>query len=76
MGLEKAGVTVGTDGFIQVDDYYQTTSPQIFAAGDCIGKMPLETVAAKEGLLAAENALTEANKSVVYDHVPHAVFTN
>ena len=76
MGLDSAGVTVGPNGFIQVDDYYQTTSPHIFAAGDCIGKMPLETVAAKEGSLAAENALTDAQRSVAYDHVPSAVFTN
>jgi mercuric reductase len=41
LGLEKAGVTVGPNGFVQVNDYYQTTNPNIFAAGDCIGKMPL-----------------------------------
>jgi mercuric reductase len=38
--------------------------------------MPLETVAAKEGSLAAANALTGSEKSMNYDQVPHAVFTN
>ena len=38
--------------------------------------MPLETVAAKEGALAAENLLTGSQKSLNYDHVPSAVFTS
>jgi mercuric reductase len=76
LDLEKAGVKVNRNGFILVDQYYQTDNPDIFAAGDCIGKMPLETVAAKEGALAAENALTIPTRTINYDHVPHAVFTN
>ena len=76
LGLEEAGVAIGRNGFIQVNDHYQTDNPHIFAAGDCVGKMPLETVAAKEGSLAAENALTGSGRSLNYDHVPSAVFTN
>jgi len=76
MGLEQAGIAVGPNGFVQVNDHYQTENPNIFAAGDCVGKMPLETVAAKEGSLAAENALTGSSRVIDYDHVPHAVFTN
>ena len=67
---------LGERGFVRVDEHYQTTNPNVSAAGDCIGRKPLETVAAKEGSLAAENALTGAQKSINYDHVPHAVFTN
>ncbi|HEU65552.1 MAG TPA: mercury(II) reductase [Chloroflexi bacterium] len=74
--LEKAGVKVDKNGFIQVNQYYQTDNPNIFAAGDCVGKMPLETVAAKEGSLATENALTIPVRTMNYDHVPSAVFTN
>lgn len=76
LGLEKAGVKAGRNGFVVVNEYYQTDNPNVFAAGDCVGKMALETVAAKEGALAAENALTVAVRSLNYDHVPHAVFTN
>jgi mercuric reductase len=76
LGLEKAGVKVDKNGFIQVNQFYQTDNPNIFAAGDCIGKMPLETVAAREGALAAENALTVPVRTLNYDHVPNAVFTN
>ena len=44
--------------------------------GDCVGKMPLETVAAKEGALATENAFTAPVRTINYDHVPSAIFTN
>ena len=74
LGLDRARIDVDERGFIQANDHYQTTNSNVFAAGDCIGKKPLETVAAKEGSLAAENALTESQKSINYDHVPHAVF--
>ncbi|MCH7512199.1 MAG: hypothetical protein IIB19_07530, partial [Chloroflexi bacterium] len=41
-----------------------------------VGKMALETGAAREGSLAAENALTGSERTIDYDHVPNAVFTN
>jgi len=75
LGLERAGVRV-EGGFIAVNDFYRTDNPDIFAGGDCIGRMPLETVSAKEGALAVENALTGSQKAVDYETVPHAVFTD
>ena len=74
--LDEAGIKVDEAGHIKVDQNFQTDNSNVYAAGDCIGKMPLETVAAKEGSMAAENALTGTDKSIDYDHVPHAVFTN
>lgn len=76
LDLEKAGVSTGANDFIKVNQYYQTDNPDVFAAGDCTGRMLLETVAAKEGSMAAENALTVPVRSINYDHVPSAVFTN
>ena len=76
LDLDKTGVRVGPNGFVQVNEYYQTENPDVFGAGDCIGKAALETVAAKEGALAAENAFTVPVRTINYDHIPHAVFTN
>ena len=76
LGLDQAGIKTDKGGFIQVDQHYQTDNPNVYAAGDCIGKLALETVAAKEGSLAAENAFTVPVRTLNYDHVPHAVFTN
>ncbi len=76
LNVEAAGLRAGANGFIAVNEYYQADNPNVFAAGDCIGKMALETVAAREGALAAENALHAPTRTLNYDHVPHAVFTN
>ncbi|MBI2861059.1 MAG: mercury(II) reductase [Chloroflexi bacterium] len=76
LNLSAAGIKANKNGFIEVNQYYQTDNPDVFAAGDCIGKMALEPVAAKEGALAVENAFTVPVRSINYDHVPSAVFTN
>ena len=75
MGLEKANVETDARGFIKTDAEMRTTSENIWAAGDSVGKLALETVAAKEGAIAAENALTGSHKKIGYDEIPHAVFT-
>jgi mercuric reductase len=74
--LDEAGIKVDEAGHIKVDQSFRPDNSNVYAAGDCVGKMAIETVAAKEGFLAAENALTGSEKSINYEHVPHAVFTN
>ncbi len=76
LGLERAGVTTDPRGFITVGRDMRTSAPHIFAAGDVVGRMPLETVAAREGYVAARNALEDASETMDYDHVPWAVFTD
>lgn len=38
LGLDRAGVTTGQRGFIEVDDQLRTNEPGIWALGDCNGK--------------------------------------
>ncbi len=76
MGLEMAGVGVSPRGFIEVNDELRTSASHIWAAGDAVGKAFLETVAAKEGFFAASNALEGTKKTIDYDSVPKAVFTD
>jgi len=78
LNLAAAGVEVDGKGFIKTDDLMRTTGPRIFAAGDVVGRMPLVTVAAHEGSIAAENALADEEccmKKAEYTTVPHAIFT-
>lgn len=74
LGIENGGGALTAAGFVEVDDRYQA-GPGLWAAGDVVGKMALETVAAKEGALAADNALGGRSDTVNYDAVPWAVFT-
>jgi len=76
LGLEQAGVKTDERGFIVVDERQETNVPGVYAAGDVTGVMPLETVAAKQGYNAAHNALTGESRTIDYDLVPHAVFTD
>jgi mercuric reductase len=76
LNLEGAGVQRNEKGFIKTDEYMKTSSPNIYAAGDCVGRMMLVTVAAYEGSVAATNALKGDIKKVDYLSVPHAVFTD
>ncbi len=74
LGLEKIGVRVSSSGYIVVDDYLRA-SDNVYAAGDCIGGYMLEPVAAREGYVAAMNALGKAIK-MDYKIIPRAVFTD
>ncbi|MDC8451419.1 MAG: mercury(II) reductase [Candidatus Nitrosotalea sp.] len=76
LALENAGILTSESGAIVVDDEMRTNIPNIFAAGDIIGEPMLETVAAKEGSIAASNALFGTNKKMDFSAVPHAVFTS
>jgi len=76
IGLEAISVMTSTRGFIQANEFMQTTNENIYAAGDCVGKMMLVTVAAMEGGIAAENALLGNKKKADYLSVPNAIFTD
>jgi len=75
LDLEKAGVKLNNQGYIEVNEYLQTSASHIYAAGDVVGNAFLETVAAKEGYIAASNLLDDTKKSIDYSSVPSAVFT-
>lgn len=76
MGLEKIGVELDEKGAVKVNDEMKTTADNVWAAGDVTGRLMLETTAAKEGRIGAENALTDAHRKMDLEAVPHAVFTN
>lgn len=75
--LENAGVRLRKeDGAIIVNSQMRTTAPHIWAGGDVIGEPMLETVAAKEGATAAENALNGTHRKIDFLSVPSAIFTS
>ena len=75
--LENAGVKINEkDGAIMVNSEMRTSAPRIWAGGDVVGTPMLETLAAKEGATAAENALTGSHKKIDFLSVPSAVFTS
>src|SRR3989475_4208117 len=75
-GLDTIGVTLGTKGEIIVDEFLQTTSPNVYAAGDVIGDPMFVYVAASGGALAAENALTGNERRYDLSALPRVTFTD
>ena len=76
VGLENAGVLVDEHGYIQVSPTLQTTLPGVWAAGDVLGQNMFVYTAAYEGALAAENALTKADRVADYTALPWVIFTD
>jgi dihydrolipoamide dehydrogenase len=57
IGLATAGVEVDSRGYVVVDDYLQTTAPNVYAIGDVNGGQMLAHVASYEGFVAVDNCL-------------------
>ncbi len=77
LNLETVGVRTGNRGEIKVNREMRTNVPHILAAGDVRGGQFLETTAAKEGFIAAENALLGSNRRMdPPEQIPRAIFTS
>ena len=61
---------------IAVNEYLETSIPNIYAAGDCIGGYLLAHVASYEGRLAVKNISGGNKEKVNYKAVPSCVYTN
>ncbi len=74
--LEKAGVK--TDGHrIVTNAQMQTSSPHIYAAGDCAGPHEIVHIAVQQGEIAAHNiAHPDRTRSIDYRLLTHVVFTD
>lgn len=76
LNLEGIGVETEKGCNVKVNEHLQTNIPHIWAAGDVVCHICLETVAAKEGKMAVENAFTGAMKKMDFGSIPFAVFTD
>lgn len=76
LGLANVGVKTGLNGEIITDEHQQTTNDRIRAAGDVTGGPQFVYVAAAQGTLAAENAVTGADRTVDYTALPRVTFTS
>lgn len=76
LGLDKAGIN-SERGRIIVDEYLKTNIPNIYAAGDCTGKVMLAHFAAYQGRIAAENIAHPASpKKADNSDIPNCIFTD
>ena len=76
LGLEEAGVRLGSGGFVEVDRVSRTSARGVYAAGDCTGVLMLASVAAMQGRIAMWHALGEGVAPLRLKTVCSTVFTH
>ncbi|HYB26350.1 MAG TPA: dihydrolipoyl dehydrogenase [Solirubrobacteraceae bacterium] len=74
LGLDKAGVNLGTAGLIEVDGAMRTTAQGIYAIGDLVHGPALAHKASDEGIIAVEDAAGLETHPIEYPDVPRATF--
>jgi mycothione reductase len=72
---EKGGVAIDGAGWIKVDEYLETTQPNVWAMGDADGRFLFKHVANYESEIVYYNAVLKRKVKADYHAVPHAVFT-
>jgi dihydrolipoamide dehydrogenase len=73
--VENTGVNLDENGYIQVNEYLETTKKNIWAFGDATGKYMFKHVANEEALICWQNANNDHQHEMDYHAVPYAVFT-
>jgi dihydrolipoamide dehydrogenase len=71
---ERAGIETDERGWIIVNEFLETSQPNIWALGDANGKYPFKHVANYESRVVYYNAILKKKLKVDYHAVPHAVF--
>jgi NAD(P) transhydrogenase len=75
LGLEALGVKMGPRGLILVDEKYQTSVPNIYAAGDVIGFPALASTSMDQARVAMVHAFDLHYKENMSKFIPLAVYT-
>ncbi len=76
LGLVAVGVELDRRGYLQVDEYLQTTAPGVFGAGDVTGRLMLASHAVHDGYAVATNAVAGPSVRVGGELSPVGSFTD
>ena len=76
LGLAEAGVELGKNGAILVDEDNQSSVPSIYAIGDVTDRVQLTPVAIREGQAFADTMFGNKPTRVDYANIPSAVFSH
>ena len=75
LGLEQIGVEVDERGLITVNDKFQTSVPNIYAAGDVIGFPALASASMEQGRVAMVNAFDPNSKHQMSSILPLSIYS-
>jgi glutathione reductase (NADPH) len=75
LGLDKAGVKLGENGEVLVDDMSRSSVANIYAVGDVTDRVNLTPVAIREGHAFADTVFGGKHRSLDHELIPTAVFS-
>jgi len=74
IGLETLGIEMTERGLIQVDEYYRTNVPGVYAIGDVTPGQALAHTASAEGIICVEKIAGEDVKPLDYNNIPSCTY--
>ncbi len=74
IGLEELGIKKDKQGRIEVDDYYRTNVPGIYAIGDIVHGPALAHVASAEGITCVESIAGLNPEAIDYGNLPGCTY--
>lgn len=75
LGLDRIGVAVDERGRIRVNEHYQTSVPNVYAAGDVIGAPALASTAMEQARVAMVHAFDLKYREALPHILPYGIFT-
>jgi NAD(P) transhydrogenase len=76
LNLDKAGIKYDANrGLINIEDNYQTSTPNIYAVGDVIGPPSLASAAFNQGRFAATHIIDGSCNDKLVEDIPTGIYT-
>ncbi|OLZ42262.1 dihydrolipoamide dehydrogenase [Natrinema saccharevitans] len=75
LALEETAVETDDEGYVETDGRLETGVDGVWALGDVIGRQPYKHAADYEARVVTWNVLDDADRTVDYGAMPHAIFT-
>jgi NAD(P) transhydrogenase len=75
LGLENVGLQVNKRGYLEVNEFYQTSVPHIYAAGDVIGFPALASTSMEQGRIAVCHAFGFEYKKRLARMLPMGIYS-
>lgn len=76
LGLEEIGIQPNERGVLHVNEYFQTSVPNIYAVGDVVGYPALASAAYMQGRAAAQHLIGHTDYCLKMSDIPTGIYTS